>query len=307
MPKNNKKPPSPARPSTPPTAEAAFAKVSEEVAALPAEEIVTVNVDIPQSVSIAMGALPRIQEYADQLKALPGFDPRNIDNLEDYTLAAWFTHIQVLPGVTKTQLALLLAEGAALRARLLGDADALVRRGLFDGQAVASIRSGQGHLDLANDLVAISAMFVQAADAIAGRTLATQEEIARAGRLGPELIAALGVRGTGGTTPTEAADRRVRAYTLFVRAYGEVRRGLIYLRWHDGDVDEIAPSLYRGRGGRTSSPSVEEPEVETEEGLPEKAPEDKPVVSEPTGGDGDRAPLIPPPAAPSLSNGAGIA
>jgi len=46
---------------------------------------------------------------------------------------------------------------------------------------------------------------------------------------------------------TEAADVRRRADTLFVRAYDEVRRIVAYLRWHEGDADSIAPSLYAKR------------------------------------------------------------
>ena len=161
------------------------------------------------------------------------------------------------------------------------------------------MRAGQGHMDLPTVLVALSAMFVHAADAIAGRTFATREEIALAGRLGPELIAALGVRtSTGVTTPTEAADRRARAYTLFVRAYGEVRRGLSYLRWHEGDMDQIAPSLYRGRGGRSSGTTNDEPAVDAaphaEEAVP--APEAAPELV-PPGTDV----MVPPPPAPPVA------
>ena len=45
-------------------------------------------------------------------------------------------------------------------------------------------------------------------------------------------------------------ERRVRAYTLFVRAYDQCRRAATYLRWGEEDADEIAPSLFANRGGR---------------------------------------------------------
>jgi hypothetical protein len=257
MPK--RKAPAPARPSNPPTAQAALMRVEPELRELEAAEIATVNLDISQAVSIALGALPGILEYADRLEELPGFDPKYVNQLETYTLAAWYAHLQAAPGTTtQSELRKRIEEATTLRTALLGDAEALVRRGIFDAQAVAQVRAGQGHQDLANDLVVLSAMFQQVWETIGGRTLATLAEIDRAAELGPALVAALGVRAAGvGPTPSEAAEQRMRAYTLFMRAYGEVRRGLSYLRWHEGDADLIAPSLYRGRGGRPASAGSE--------------------------------------------------
>ena len=36
-------------------------------------------------------------------------------------------------------------------------------------------------------------------------------------------------------------DRRARAFTAFVKAYAQCRAAVAYLRWEEGDVDEIAP------------------------------------------------------------------
>jgi hypothetical protein len=40
-----------------------------------------------------------------------------------------------------------------------------------------------------------------------------------------------------------------------VHAYDQTRRAVAYLRWNEGDADAIAPSLYKGRGGRSASSS----------------------------------------------------
>ncbi len=47
-----------------------------------------------------------------------------------------------------------------------------------------------------------------------------------------------------------AALLRQKAFTLAVKTYGALRRGVLYLRYDEGDADRIAPSLYAGRGGR---------------------------------------------------------
>lgn len=283
-----KKGPAPARPSSPPTAQVAFDHLGAELAALEPDDYATINIDISQAVSLVLGALPGISAYSERLQALPQFEARWVEQLETYVLGAWFAHLQAIPGTpSQSEVRRLVDEATALRAALLGDADALVRRGVFDAQAVATVRAGQGHVDLANDLVVLSTMFLQAWDTIGGRTLATMEEVERAAVLGPALIAALGAKAGAGTGPNaaDAADQRARAYTLFVRAYGEVRRGLYYLRWHEGDADLIAPSLYRGRGGRGAGALLEPP--------PPPAPEL-----------GTPAPVPVPEATPHATNGA---
>ncbi|WP_437980893.1 hypothetical protein [Sorangium sp. So ce117] len=55
--------------------------------------------------------------------------------------------------------------------------------------------------------------------------------------------------------PTEAADRRARAFSLLVHAYDQTRRAVAYLRWDEEDADTIAPSLYKGRTGRATAHS----------------------------------------------------
>ena len=68
-------------------------------------------------------------------------------------------------------------------------------------------------------------------------------------------IAVSAERRNGGPAATAAAalDRQ-RAFTLFARRYDELRRVVTYLRWHQGDADRIAPSLYRRRHKRRSKP-----------------------------------------------------
>ena len=245
---------SPTKPAEPTKAGAAFASIQTELAALDASELATINLDIPQSVSIALGALPGLSPHRAALVThLPTFSVRLWDRLESYALAAWYAHLLALPaGSPGSPVKPLLEEAAKLRQDLLADAEALARRGLVDAAAVKEIRAGQGNIDTANDLVALSALFLAAWSNVENKTAATMEDAIRAGDLGARLLAALGVREHGLPAPAESADRRVRAYTLFVRAYDQVRRALTYLRWDEGDADRIAPSLYKGRGGRPS-------------------------------------------------------
>jgi hypothetical protein len=89
------------------------------------------------------------------------------------------------------------------------------------------------------------------------------------------LLVALGAReqpNAGAPNPTDPAEQRVRAYTLFVKAYEETRRAVAYLRWHEGDLDDIMPSLF---ANRKSARKVKEsdPDPPTNDPPPPEQPE----------------------------------
>lgn len=249
------KAPSPVKPAEPPRAAAAFASIQPELLKLAPESLGRINIDISQAVSVALGVLPGLAFLRPSIAELPGFKLDHFDKLETYALAAWYAHLLSLPPASASNpVQPLLEEATKLRANLLSDAEALATRGLLDQEAVQGIRAGNGQVDTANDLVALSALMGSRWDTIATKTAATAEEVHRAGDLGPLLLAALGVREHGSAaSPAEAADRKVRAFTLFTAAYDQVRRAVIYLRWNEGDADILAPSLYKGRGGSRSA------------------------------------------------------
>ena len=74
------------------------------------------------------------------------------------------------------------------------------------------------------------------------------------------LLVAVGERAVSDEVMSTTVRARQAAFTIFVRAYDEVRRGIVYLRWNMGDADEIAPSLYANRvKRRKGEDKVEEP------------------------------------------------
>ncbi|WP_437662164.1 hypothetical protein [Sorangium sp. So ce1182] len=248
---------SPRKPAAPPRAAAAFNRIAPELSELSAAALAPINIDLPRAVALVLGALPGLAALRPAIvKQLPEHKIALLDKLELYALAAWYAHLIALPeSGAGHAVKPLLDEALALRAKLLADADALARRGLLDPDAVDDIRAGEGHVDSANDLVALSALFNHSWPEIAGRTEATEDEVRRAGELGPKLLAALGVRELGpDAAVSDAADRRARAVALFVRAYEQTRRAVTYLRWDEGDAELIAPSLQRReRSARTPS------------------------------------------------------
>ena len=262
----------PAKPSAPNEAAEAFAQIEPELERV--EKVVPINVDIPRAVAVAVGAVPHLKALrARFVDELPRFPIEALDKLMSYALGAWYAHLLALPaGPGQDGLKPLLDEASALRADLLVAAEALAHKGYVDAGRVAEIRSGNGHLDTANDLVALGALFGEAWGAVKNRTTVEWADVERASKLGPELLVALGARNQPGLpTPRAAdpADRRARAFTLLVRAYDQCRRGVTYLRWADGDHDAIAPSLFASRGGaRRAGSAKEEAADEGAEGEP---------------------------------------
>ncbi|MGK4001251.1 hypothetical protein WMF31_01400 [Sorangium sp. So ce1036] len=257
----------PARPSAPKEAAEAFARIEPELERV--EKVVPINVDIPRAVAVAVGAVPHLMALRPRfVDELPRFPIEALDKLMNYALGAWYAHLLALPaGPGQDGLKPLLDEASALRADLLVAAEALAHKGFVDAGRVAEIRSGNGHLDTANDLVALAALFGEAWDAVKNKTTVEWTEVERASKLGPELLVALGARNQPGLPAprtADPADRRARAFTLLVRAYDQCRRGVTYLRWAEGDHDAIAPSLFASRGGARRAARAKD--EETDEG-----------------------------------------
>ena len=83
----------------------------------------------------------------------------------------------------------------------------------------------------------------------------SSEELERYRVLGSKLAAALGRRAELPKVASAATDTRLRAYTLFWKSYDHVRRVVQYLRWNEGDADDIAPSLHAGKQTRHADDS----------------------------------------------------
>lgn len=253
MPKKSPAPVAAAKPAVPEEAAKAFAEVEPQLAALAPSDLQPITIDIPRAVAIAVGAVPHIAKLRSRAAKLPDFDIASIDRLGTYALAAWYAHLLALPQAVPSDLARLLADAKPLRERMLLSAELLAHAGFFRQDAVTAIRAGQGNLDTANDLVALAALFTANWAQVENKSPVEWNQVEQAALLGPRILVALGIRDQPGVKAPGAADpseRRVRAFTLFVRAYDACRRAVTYLRWEEDDVDDIAPSLFANRGPR---------------------------------------------------------
>jgi hypothetical protein len=226
-----------------------YEQLLEEIQALPDAELVHINLDVPTAVTTALGALPEIRALRPQIKAeLKSVDLARLDKLEAYALALFKAHtLYVTASRPVEPMAELVEEATQVRDMLYSDAMALVYRGFLDGEQLRGVKTGPGHRPLALDLMAVSAIMRASWSELKAKTAVQPAELSRAEELAQRLLNAIGQRDGATASVAESASIRQRAFALFVRAYDEVRRAVIFLRWHEGDAETIVPSLYAGR------------------------------------------------------------
>ncbi|HLM72168.1 MAG TPA: hypothetical protein VK459_05745 [Polyangiaceae bacterium] len=247
-------------PARPPIAlaAAAFAKIKPRLAKLKPEEVTAAPADMLAPVSIVLGALPSLRALRDAIvEELPKHPIAHLDDLEDYAHAAWYADVlHENQGLDEGSLKQLQEEAAALRESLLIAAEPLAHRGMLDAKRLAEIKAGRGKEDAANDLMALSELYSAQWDRIKTKTPVEEPEIRRADEIGQKILMSLMTKDTG--KPVDSADRRARAFTLLDRAYKACRRAAAYIRWEQGDVDELVPPLVRRGPGRRPGSSVKE-------------------------------------------------
>lgn len=228
---------------------AAYQQIQPEAEKVANKDLLVINIDVTTAVTTATGALPEIMALREQASKLQPFDIKHFDTLETFVLATM--HVQgeyVAASSPPEELLALNEQGIALREVLHSDATALAKRGLMNGAKLSSFKVSPGYKILAEDLVGLSALLRNNWAQIGTKTAITMAELDQAEDLSDKLLSAVGAREQAPAVLAEVAVQRQRVFTLFVHAYDQVRRAISFLRWEEGDLETIAPSLYGGRG-----------------------------------------------------------
>lgn len=229
----------------------AYEMYKDLIAAVSDEELVHINVDVPTVVTMICGAWPEISAMRAELAKLPDFDAAMFDRLEGLALA--LNHTQALYVVASTPTAALPAlamDGVKARDLLIDDVKLLGKRGLVDASFTQTFRNGQGYKTIAAELHALVTCLRSLSPAASARVHVTPAELAEADRIARAITQELGLREQAPIVTAAVSRTRSQAFTLVTNGWNQVRRGVSYLRWDEGDADEFAPSIYAGRGGR---------------------------------------------------------
>lgn len=229
-----------------------YERVKADLAALPSDQFVQLNVDVQFATRTILGSLPEMRTLRERMiKELPAFDVAAFDKLEDYAQALKFAQsgfqIATQP---PDDLEALVEIGGKLHDRMLADAKALGQYGLFDVKQLDKLKGGNGFNNLAEDLELLSRAMTSAWETIKGKALTPFEDVQTASRIGLRLTRIVGLREQGPARLAAATELRLRAFTLVSRTYEEAREAIGYLRRREGDLENIAPTLYPGKSRR---------------------------------------------------------
>jgi hypothetical protein len=226
----------------------AYERRFAEIQAVTEEQFPALNIDHQSAVATVLGALPEIRALRDDLAKLPNLDMALVDGLEEYAEAAAVANARFVTATTPEEdIVALNEEALKLRETLHTDALALAHRGLIDPDGFKGIQGLVGYKNVGFDLIDWAILMQNSWQKIEGKTALTAAEVEHAMQLGERLVRAAGLREQGPAAVADVARIRQQALALLVNAYDEVRRGLTFLRWREGDVETIAPSLYTGR------------------------------------------------------------
>ncbi|MET0790729.1 MAG: hypothetical protein ABW061_04350 [Polyangiaceae bacterium] len=277
---------------------AAFEKALPLCKELPNDKLLPINVDVAGAVSTGLSTLKRVMHLRDRAGALPEFDIKVFDDLETHTLATGHAHTLYLSASAEPEeLRELNEEGLRLRGMLYADAVALSTRKLINGERIGELKANPGFQNLAFDLMGLAQILRSNWDKISSKTAITPDDLDRAELVGDRLMNAISDRAIAPAALADVSAQRQRNFTLFTRAYDQVRRAITFLHWDEGDLDVLAPSLYAGRGNSNIRKKDEQPGPQPTVPGTAPAPGTAPVAGSGSGSSQPFAPVTEPAAA----------
>lgn len=229
----------------------AFLTYEAEIRAVSRDDIRHQSLDPLTAISTIFGALPRIEKYAEDIAKLPLLKHSWITSVAGLASAVLYLDNARNSTTRKAnEVASLAEEGSELAEAMIADVRAMMVRKVLPVDSLGEYEPGNGYRNLAHNLGMLAGLCVRHWSTIEGRSGITKDDVTRASMLNEEILKVLGERVNDNGEASQNAMLRAQAFTLLVRAYDELRRAIAFIRYHEGDVDEIVPSLYAGRGGR---------------------------------------------------------
>jgi hypothetical protein len=204
-------------------------------------------------------SLPKVRVHRDRLLKLPEYDIGHLDHAEDYARGLRHVQTEILVRIRHArQLPEVAAEGWKVRSMMMSYADVLSYKGQFDPELVAKLREGSGYRDLVEDLNMLVLQFQRMPESwIGAETPVTKADVNRASEIAHRINVHVGNAPDPDVSQETLVNERRKLGALLIRAHGQLRRGVGFLRFDEADVNAILPSLYVPSGGRKTP--TEEP------------------------------------------------
>jgi hypothetical protein len=131
---------------------------------------------------------------------------------------------------------------------LLTDAHALVSRNVIPLSEVERAETTKGYKPLLKSLLILVSLFRELADDPVAQVLVKPTDLDAAELAVQRMNTAIAYRDQG-VSQLAALDLRTRAMTKLIRDYDAIRRFVTYVRWEEGDADDLAPSFWAASRG----------------------------------------------------------
>lgn len=224
-----------------------------------------IRISVPAVAATVLAALPKIMALRAQLvEQAPKFDVKHLDNLERYTSALVYANARFRAVRSPPASSVTVNDRATeLRDQFYVDLLALQQHGIIADYDLPNMRYRAGYKNVSTDLSTLVSILQDNWSKVQGKIPIDEATLAEASAIARQLLETVGSREHAPEAVADAADKRQRIFALLVNSYGQVRSALRFLRYEQGDADEIAPSLYAGRrsSARKAEPSKAPDEV----------------------------------------------
>ena len=248
---------------TPVSPNAAFNNALESrrahLLSLDAASLRIIRVDPVVIVNASIGAAPRLEKFRAELVARFGDEATELlDALRPAALALKQADAD-FDGITEgNALPPIHQELLAKHAVMLKDAESLVLRGHLAADALMNAREVRGYQATIDSAMVLVSVLRRNWATIGGITPITDQDLADIETVALQLTDALSMRDQA-SLRGPATDLRLRAINDAFRTYDQLRRMMTFLRWDEGDVDQILPSLFVGRGRKPANDDGTDP------------------------------------------------
>ena len=204
--------------------------------------------DVPYATKVAIGAVPNIDRYRDEIAQRFEDELEKIDKIDTYARGA--THALVLLSTTTTPPEKVQAVyEAALDARrfMFSDINNLVTIGLLAPNTLSGISNEAGHINVSTDIQKLVTLAEKLDDSVEARLAIPADKRNEYLVLAYQLTELSSRRDGSALTVEEARDNLARAVTLFVNAWDTAERVFTYLLWENQAWRAVVPSLYNNK------------------------------------------------------------
>lgn len=234
----------------------AIARAAAAATAIPDAELVPIRVDVMTAAAGVIGQIAAIEAHRAAIAL--AFGDEGTQAIDGLIPAAH--HLVMANGRFNASgdqdLEPLAASLREKRSYLQLVAGALDKRGV-SVEVLRKLEGGGSYAALSDDTQALYYWFSAHLAEIAPHCKLTQSELDAIQSENLAFVGSVGIKARAGSGT--AATTRSRAFTHFARTYDRVRKFVTYVRWNEGDFDQIAPSIYAGRARRSAEAPVAAP------------------------------------------------